>query len=93
MISKLYQGIDDHHRVAQVKTATGMITRPVTKLYPLEINCEDLAGDQGATSEPISQSIPEQVIPGHNDGNSHMVRRAAQGSQQLWRSLIDKGDI
>ncbi|CAL8087563.1 unnamed protein product [Orchesella dallaii] len=41
IIVELYAGRDGAKRVAKVKTANGYLTRPLQRLYPLEINCQD----------------------------------------------------
>ena len=43
MVEKLIPGSDSHVRTVQVRTSTGSIFRPVSKLYPLELNCETRA--------------------------------------------------
>ena len=40
VVTELFKGRDEHIRSVAVKTASGIIKRPVTKLYPLEIECD-----------------------------------------------------
>ena len=93
LITKLFRGIDEHHRVAQVKTATGVISRPVIKLYPLEVNCGDSGEARDDELGTAGRLGSEPPTSGGNDGDSRTPRRAALGSQRLWRSLISGGDI
>lgn len=93
LIVKLYKGIDGHHRVAQVKTATGIVTRPVIKLYPLEISCEGNGSEPGADAEAAGQVSPERLVNDGSDGNSRPLRQAALSSRRHWRSLLSGGEI
>ena len=40
VVEKLIPGSDSHVRTVQVRTSNGSIFRPISKLYPLELNCE-----------------------------------------------------
>jgi len=41
VISKLIPGSDGGHRVVQVKTSPGVLTRPLQRLFPLEVSAKD----------------------------------------------------
>lgn len=86
-VTKLYLGSDNMCRVCEVKTGTGLTTRPMVKLFPLEINLES-----GGNSEP--NSLP--VLPNDSslsDVPTRPSRRAALGSSRLWRSMIGTGQL
>lgn len=51
-VTKLLPSRDRCARVAEVKTAAGTFTRPIRKLYPLEVSSED---------DPIVQSVTPEV--------------------------------
>ena len=40
MVNKTYPGKDGIIRAVQLKTANGILERPVQHLYPLELNCD-----------------------------------------------------
>ena len=55
-IVKLFPGVDGIPRVAEVKTPTGILVRPVQRLYSLEM-------DQGEhVSPPLEESFPSPAI-------------------------------
>ena len=39
-ITKLFPGSDGHVRSVEVKTSSGTLVRPISKLYPLEVESE-----------------------------------------------------
>ena len=49
-VSKLFHGIDGHVRSVEVQTQSGFLLRPITKLYPLEVECIE---------EAFAPAIPE----------------------------------
>ena len=62
IISKLHPGVDGHVRSVDLKTSGGILTRPIVKLYPLELDVdmsvlpEDTAG---GVSRPVRHSAVE----------------------------------
>ena len=40
IVTDLYPGRDDSIRVAKLRTSNGKTTRPIVKLYPLELNID-----------------------------------------------------
>ncbi|XP_026688312.1 uncharacterized protein LOC103522259 [Diaphorina citri] len=68
-IVKLIAGADNHVRVVQLRTKNGILTRPVQRVYPLEINYfspEEMTPtvDRFVQSLPEAErSLPEQSLP------------------------------
>ena len=45
IVTSLYTGVDGYKRVARLTTASGELTRPIQKIYPLEIKLDNFSGD------------------------------------------------
>lgn len=90
LILKLLPGLDGITRVAQIKTSTGVTTRPIVKLYPLEQECDTIGEVSDDSDNP--EDTKAQLAP-ESDSNLRATRRAALGSKQLWQSLIRGGDL
>ena len=65
VVQELQRGNDSLVRSATIRTANGITNRPISKLYPLEVNAgknaiEDDNDDQVSTpeAEPLSSSHP-----------------------------------
>lgn len=87
-ITQLLTGVDGQIRVARLKTANGITTRPIVKLYPLEGVVITPSLDENSTNNPNSP-----IQPGGDDvqPSGRPSRRAALGSTQLWRDMIGEG--
>ena len=73
----LFPGGDGLTRVVQLKTSTGIITRPIVKLYPLELS---------SVVEP--ESVPEDAA-----SEKRPSRRAALTAAQARKELIETGQL
>ena len=73
----LYPGGDGAVRVVQLKTRMGLVTRPIVKLYPLEL---DLVVE--------SEVVPEDAV-----SNTRPTRRAALAAAQVRQGLIETGQL
>jgi hypothetical protein len=56
-VVKVFRGADDESRVAVVKTAHGEYTRPVQRLYPLEITSTNGLATEAAEAGKLGNSI------------------------------------
>jgi len=59
-VLEVTQGKDDVVRVAKVKTSHGELTRPVQRLYPLELSTEHEASEK--TSEGLKPLSPKSCV-------------------------------
>lgn len=59
-IEQLIDGRDGVIRVAVLKTKDGILTRPLQRIYPLEICSDDMNGDD-MRKKVIEQSIPDNI--------------------------------
>ena len=73
----LFPGGDGLTRVVQLKTSTGTMTRPIVKLYPLELS---------SVVEP--ESVPEDAA-----SEKRPSRRAALTAAQARKELIETGQL
>ena len=87
-ITRLFTSGDENTRVAQIKMGTGITTRPVVRLYPLELNVE---GDPETTDASSNSSAAPQVAS--TDLNCRTTRRADLQAAQLWRSKLATGQL
>ena len=70
VITKLLPGVDNHVRSVELRTQTGFLLRPVTKLFPLEVECIE---------EAFAPPIPEAPC------NRPPMRRAAVVARDRFR--------
>ena len=77
-VSKLHFGQDGIPRVASLETAQGQLTRPLVKLYPLEISGE-------------VKENPEDVTVNNTDTGTRPKRKTAQVAAENRRDLIQAG--
>ena len=86
IVTKLFPGIDGMIRVAQLRTTAGTTTRPIIKLYPLELNVEELSisTDQRGEDETRGIAINSSVRP---------PRLTAQAARQTWRDRLVTGQL
>ena len=69
VIEELIEGLDGGIRAAKIRTANGKTNRPVTKLFPLEVNdvserddnSNNHGDDEKDTSATVRESIGEQL--------------------------------
>ena len=73
IIEELIEGLDGGIRAAKIRTANGKTNRPVTKLFPLEVNDisessvnardgdSNIRGDEKDTLTTVRESIGEQL--------------------------------
>ena len=73
----LFPGGDGVTRVVQLKTSVGVITRPIVKLYPLE----------------LSSVLEPEDAPGNTISNERPTRRAALVAAQVRQNLIETGQL
>ncbi|XP_070549922.1 uncharacterized protein [Ptychodera flava] len=91
VVQELRYGKDGLVRSASVKTKSGHTNRPISKLYPLEITCNDPNSTCGVTasdSDPGNQITTESAS---NDRRS--IRNAAVTAQnkiRRWAELLRK---
>ena len=73
----LYPGGDGVVRVVQLKTSVGVITRPIVKLYPLE----------------LSSVVEPEEAPGDMVSNDHPSQKTALIASQVRQRLIKTGQL
>ena len=73
----LFPGGDGVVRVVQLKTSAGVITRPIVKLYPLE----------------LSSVVEPEEVSGNADSEKRPSRRAALVASQVRQELIKTGQL
>lgn len=62
-VMKLHEGRDGNVRSVDLKTSTGIISRPVTMLYPLELEVENFEGQtETATEATIPQPLRQSAL-------------------------------
>ena len=93
-ITRLFTSSDENTRVAQVKMSTGITTRPVVRLYPLELNVEEeepnVSSPETADASSNSSAAPQVAS---SDLDCRTTRRAALQAAQLWRSKLATGQL
>ena len=60
IVNKTYPGKDGIIRAVQLKTANGMLERPVQHLYPLELNCDQACETHADT--PTADLNPNALV-------------------------------
>jgi hypothetical protein len=70
VVTTLLPGTDNHVRVVKLKTAMGELTRPVQRVYPLEIRNED----------PLVLSLEEKAMSMEKDSPSKDERHVTTNS-------------
>ena len=96
-ITKLIPGIDGQVRSAQVKTCHGKLTRPILKLYPLEIE-HDKVLHEDTIEQMIDRTTPNAVSPvahvptgsGVLSASSRPKRAAAVRAREL---ILDQSNV
>ncbi|KAI5738661.1 hypothetical protein M8J77_009685 [Diaphorina citri] len=65
LIIQLIQGGDGHIRVVKVRTSTGVLTRPVQRIYPLEFQCssDDLTPLLEESNTSVTPEIDTTLVP------------------------------
>jgi hypothetical protein len=71
-ITELLPGKDGNTRVARVKTASGFLTRPLQRLYPLEVSAQELTEQRRPESRVIDKR--DTVDGGHEDSPGQSTR-------------------
>ena len=74
VVEELVKGNDGLVRSAVVRTKTGRTSRPIVKLYPLEIHHADV---DTATEEPEDKATTDD-IPGRTLPNRQAAQRAVE---------------
>ena len=68
IVKELQRGRDNLVRAAYIQTTTGVTSRPITKLYPLEINVKptcDNRSEPQTESQPLSKDKPQSSTRSH----------------------------
>ena len=84
----LLTGPDGEIRVAKVKTKAGLITRPTVKLYPLEVDLDDIQPQDAVLTQNKTDDSPSTSGAGERP-----QRRAAQLSTQGWQNMLASGQL
>ncbi len=64
VIERIFVSADDKTRSAAVRTANGLTSRPITKLYPLEINEVSAPAQGNTTAGEVPPSTQEDITAG-----------------------------
>ena len=85
-VTKLHHGNDGLVRSVDIRTQNGVTNRPISKLYPLEINSGDVAQDthSDTTSEPTD--IDREPV--NNDPDGTLIHRPVRASAARARERI-----
>ena len=90
IVEKLIKGNDDQVRAAHIRMSTHSTTRPVAKLYPLEVQ----DGKQNITTTPetkeIVNSAANEDIQKTVDATTHTRAAASKAIQQIkeWKRML-----
>ena len=84
-ITSTFIGRDGHIRVAEVKTKSGTITRPIAKLYPLEIRQRSDIGVRIVETEPLYGT---EATPMRTTGTSGIAPPPARVAAWRARGVI-----
>jgi len=90
IVEKLIKGNDDQVRAAHIRMSTHSTTRPVAKLYPLEVQ----DGKQNITTTPetkeIVNSAANEDIQKTVDATTHTRAAASKAIQQMkeWNRML-----
>ena len=79
VIQQVIKGKDGLIRAANIRTASGITNRPITKLYPLEIN----ASSMNTTDESLNPTPSPQP----SNANVRPVRGSYQSSSAVFRMV------
>ncbi|XP_065896039.1 uncharacterized protein [Dysidea avara] len=60
VVEELIEGLDGFTRAARIRTKTGKTNRPITKLYPLEVN---MSNETTATPNADSDNVSDVQVP------------------------------
>ena len=93
-VIELFRGNDGIVRTVRVKTTVGESLRPISRLYPLEVN---LDGEEEADNDEVVTDPPgcnnEQSQPNEMENVRRPSRRTALNSRKILRHLINEGDL
>jgi len=95
-ITKLMPGIDGQVRSAQVKTCHGTLTRPILKLYPLEIEHEKVLPED--TMEQCNRidrttSKPVAPVPTGSEALSESSRPKRAAAVRARELILDQSNV
>ena len=86
VVQEVFYGSDGKGRSARVKTATGYLTRPIRKLYPLEIPCED--GQDSSVLENVDGVTPDRVEVIPAEPEPHQTTRSGRVVRKPTRYVL-----
>ena len=85
VIEDLITGKDGLTQAAMIRTANGATSRPISKLYPLE-----LISEQGNSVEDNSENsgIPDSDLVSDKRHSSRTAARRATGKMKKWARIL-----
>ena len=86
VVDEVFAGVDGKVRAARVRTASGVLTRPIRKLYPLEIPCED--GQDSSVLENVDGVTPDRVEVIPAEPEPHQTTRSGRVVRKPTRYVL-----
>ena len=89
VLTKLLTGGDSPTRAAEIRTSTGTTNRPITKLYPLEVNSgtESSQSTHDPPERIKNSSMGEETLPVKERPTRQSARRAAECISEWTQTL------
>ena len=93
VIEGVIRGNDGLIRAANIRTSTGKTTRPITKLYPLEVTSisESMTADDDYSADSARESVPPSSQADTEQPSARSMRRAATRARERvseWSSIL-----
>ena len=85
VMTRLMVGGDGLTRAAEIQTSTGITNRPITKLYPLEVNSSTIPSND-TPNEP-EKTTSEEIQPVNQRPMRQSTRRAAERISE-WTNTV-----
>lgn len=67
IVVKLYSGADGRVRAADLRTANGVISRPVQRLYPMEVALNEVTGIEDDAGSSVQEDTVREIRSVSND--------------------------
>ena len=88
VVEKLVTGLDGITRAAEIRTTNGRTNRPITKLFPLEVNGNDSSPETQVVTPPDASSDMQPTVNLSRDRPTRDATIAACKKLKEWATIL-----
>ena len=88
VVEKLITGLDGITRAAEIRTMNRRTNRPITKLFPLEVNENDSSPETQVVTPPDASSDIQPTVNPSRDRPTRDATIAARKKLKEWANIL-----